>query len=60
MSDKTWMQVQVKRLLRLGTHYLCGSSEELNDGLEVEVIDKEEEVGKGKAHKAEDDGSEVG
>jgi hypothetical protein len=47
-------------LSRLGTHYLCGSSEGLDDGLEVEVIDKEEEVGKGKAHKAEDNGSEVG
>jgi hypothetical protein len=45
---------------RLGTYYLCGSSERLDDGLEVEVIDKEEEVGKGKTNKAEDDGSEVG
>ena len=44
---------------RLGTHYLCGSSEGLDDGLELEVIDKEEEMGKGKASKAEDDGSEV-
>jgi hypothetical protein len=45
---------------RLSTHYLCRSSEGLNDGLKVEVIDKEEEVGKGKASKAEDDRSEVG
>jgi hypothetical protein len=45
---------------RLATHYLCRSSERLNNGLEVEVIDKEEEVGKGKASKAEDDGSKVG
>jgi hypothetical protein len=44
---------------RLGTHYLCGSSEGLDDRLEVEVIDKEEEVGKSKACEAEDDGSEV-
>jgi hypothetical protein len=47
-------------LSRLGTHYLCGSSEGLDNGLEVEVIDKEEEVGKGKAGKTEDDRSEVG
>jgi hypothetical protein len=45
---------------RLGTHYLCGSSEGLNDRLELEVIDKEEEVGKGKAGKTEDDGSKMG
>ena len=45
---------------RLGTHYLCGSSEGLDDGLELEVIDKEEEVGDGKTGEAEDDGSEVG
>jgi hypothetical protein len=32
-------------VLRLGTYYLCRSSEGLDDGLEVEVIDKEEEVG---------------
>jgi hypothetical protein len=47
-------------LSRLGTHYLCGSSEGLNDRLEVEVIDKKEEVGKGKASEAEDNRSEVG
>jgi hypothetical protein len=47
-------------LSRLSTHYLCRSSEGLDDGLEVEVIDKEKEVGKGKASEAEDDGSEVG
>ena len=45
---------------RLGTHYLCRSSEGLDDGLELEVIDEEQEVGDGKAGKAEDDGSEVG
>jgi hypothetical protein len=44
---------------RLGTHYLCGSSEGLDDGLELEVIDEEQEVGDGEASKAEDDGSEV-
>jgi hypothetical protein len=47
-------------VLRLGTHYLCRSSEGLDDGLEVEVIDKEEEVGKGEASETKDDGSEVG
>jgi hypothetical protein len=53
--------VSSRRLVsRLSTHYLCRSSEGLDNGLEVEVIDKEEEVGKGKAHKAEDDGSEMG
>ena len=45
---------------RLVTHYLCGSSERLDDGLELEVIDEEQEVGDGEAGKAEDDGSEVG
>jgi hypothetical protein len=45
---------------RLSTYYLCGSSEGLNNGLEVEVIDKEEEVGKSEVSKAKDDGSEVG
>jgi hypothetical protein len=45
---------------RLGTHYLCGSSEGLDDGLELEVIDEKEEMGDGKAGEAEDDGSEVG
>jgi hypothetical protein len=45
---------------RLGTHYLCRSSEGLNDGLELEVIDKEEEMGDGETGKAKDDGSEVG
>ena len=44
---------------RLGTHYLCRSSEGLDDGLELEVIDKEQEVGDGEASKAEDNGSEV-
>jgi hypothetical protein len=47
-------------LSRLGTHYLCRSSEGLDNGLEVEVIDKKEEMGKGKISKAEDNGSEVG
>jgi hypothetical protein len=47
-------------VLRLGTHYLCGSSEELDDGLELEVIDEEEEMGNGKISEAEDNGSEVG
>jgi hypothetical protein len=45
---------------RLGTHYLCGSSEGLDDGLELEVIDEQEEVGDGKTGEAEDDGGEVG
>jgi hypothetical protein len=45
---------------RLGTHYLCGSSEGLDDRLKVEVIDKEEEVGKGETSEAEDNGSKVG
>jgi hypothetical protein len=45
---------------RLGTHYLCGSSEGLNDGLEMEVIDEEEEMGKGKAGEAKDNRGEVG
>ena len=44
---------------RLGTHYLCRSSEGLDDGLELEVIDEEQEMGNGKAGEAEDDGSEV-
>jgi hypothetical protein len=44
---------------RLGTHYLCRSSEGLDDRLELEVIDKEEEVGDGKTSKTKDDGSEV-
>jgi hypothetical protein len=48
------------KLLRLGTHYLCGSSEGLDDGLELKVIDKEEEVGNGEASKTKDNGSEVG
>jgi hypothetical protein len=47
-------------LSRLVTHYLCGSSEGLDNGLELEVIDQEEEMGDGEASKAEDDGSEVG
>jgi hypothetical protein len=45
---------------RLGTHYLCGSSEGLNDRLELKVIDKEKEMGNGKAGEAEDDGSKMG
>jgi hypothetical protein len=45
---------------RLGTHYLCRSSEGLDDGLELEVIDKEEEIGNGKASEAKDNGSKVG
>ena len=44
---------------RLGTHYLCRSSKELDDRLELEVIDEEEEMGNGKASEAEDNGSEV-
>jgi hypothetical protein len=46
-------------MLRLGTHYLCGSSEGLDDRLELEVIDEEQEMGDGKAGEAEDDRSEV-
>jgi hypothetical protein len=45
---------------RLVTHYLCRSSEGLDDGLELEVIDEEEEVGEGETGKAEDDRSELG
>jgi hypothetical protein len=45
---------------RLSTHYLCGSSEGLDDGLELEVIDKEEKVGNGKASETKDNGGEVG
>jgi hypothetical protein len=45
---------------RLGTHYLCGSSEGLNDRLKLEVIDEKEEMGEGEAGKAEDNGGEVG
>jgi hypothetical protein len=45
---------------RLGTHYLCGSSERLDDRLELEVIDEQEEMGDSEASEAEDDGSEVG
>jgi hypothetical protein len=45
---------------RLGTHYLYRSSEGLDDGLELEVIDEKKEMGEGKAGEAKDDGSEVG
>ena len=54
------IEYAISTLSRLGTHYLCGSSEGLNDGLEVEIINKEKKVGKGKTSKTEDDGSEVG
>jgi hypothetical protein len=37
---------------RLGTHYLYRSSERLNDGLELEVIEEEEEMGNGESDKA--------
>jgi hypothetical protein len=47
-------------MLRLGTHYLYRSSEGLNNGLELEVIDEEEKIGNGKAGEAEDNGSEMG
>jgi hypothetical protein len=47
-------------LSRLGTHYLCRSSEGLDDRLELEVIDEEEEMSNGKASKTKDDGGEVG
>jgi hypothetical protein len=53
-------QLQYPPVSRLGTHYLCGSSEGLDNGLELEVIDEEEEMGNGKAGEAEDNGSEVG
>jgi hypothetical protein len=46
--------------LRLGTHYLCESSEGLDDRLELEVIDEKEKMGNDKASEAEDNGSEVG
>jgi hypothetical protein len=45
---------------RLGTHYLCRSSEGLNDGLELEVIDEEKEMSDGETSKAKDDRGEVG
>jgi hypothetical protein len=45
---------------RLGTHYLCRSSEGLDDGLKLEVINEEEEMGDGEAGKTEDDRGEVG
>jgi hypothetical protein len=45
---------------RLGTHYLCGSSEGLNDGLELEVIDEEKKMSDGEASEAKDNGGEVG
>jgi hypothetical protein len=51
-EHKGWMS-------RLGTHYLCGSSEGLDKGLELEVIDEEQEVGDGEISEAEDNGSEV-
>jgi hypothetical protein len=47
-------------MLRLGTHYLYRSSERLNDGLELEVIDEEEEMSNGKTSEAKDNGGEVG
>jgi hypothetical protein len=47
-------------LSRLGTHYLCGSSEGLDNGLELEVIDEEKEMSDGKAGEAENNGGEVG
>jgi hypothetical protein len=48
------------QLSRLSTHYLCRSSEKLDDRLELEVIDEKEEMGDGKAGKAKDDGSKMG
>jgi hypothetical protein len=45
---------------RLSTHYLCRSSERLDDRLELEVIEEEEEIGNGKASDAEDDRGKVG
>jgi hypothetical protein len=54
------MNIHQEMVLRLGTHYLCRSSEGLDDGLELEVIDEEEEMGDSKASEAEDDGGEVG
>jgi hypothetical protein len=50
----------ILHLSRLGTHYLCRSSERLDDELELEVIDEEKKIGDGKASKTKDDGSEVG
>jgi hypothetical protein len=47
-------------MLRLSTHYLYGSSERLDDRLELEVINKEEEMGNGKTSEAKDNGSKVG
>jgi hypothetical protein len=46
--------------LRLSTYYLCGSSEGLDNGLELEVIDEEEEMGDGKTSEANNNRSEVG
>jgi hypothetical protein len=45
---------------RLSTHYLCGSSEGLDNRLELKVIDKEKEMGDGEAGEAKDNRSEVG
>jgi hypothetical protein len=45
---------------RLGTHYLCRSSERLDDGLELEVIDEEEEMSDGETSEAKDNGGEMG
>jgi hypothetical protein len=45
---------------RLSTHYLYRSSEGLNDGLELKVIEVEEVVDNGKTGDAKDKGSEMG
>jgi hypothetical protein len=44
-KEQTAMQKLM--VLRLSTYYLCRSSKGLNNRLKVEVIDEEEEMGKG-------------
>jgi hypothetical protein len=45
---------------RLDTHYLCRSSERLNNRLKLKVIEVEKEVGNDKIGDAEDEGSKMG
>jgi hypothetical protein len=56
----TYTRECLGQVSRLSTHYLCRSSEGLNDGLELEVIDEEEEMSDGKTSEAKDNGSKVG
>jgi hypothetical protein len=45
---------------RLNTHYLCRSSEGLDEGLELKVINEEEKMSNGKADEANNDRSKMG